>query len=448
MEQDPLSNFVMALRAEETKRQWPGRLKMVFDFLHLNGVIGDQAREFANKAREDSQWVNDGLMRFFSFQLQRVARKEISKNTVPNYYKAIKTFCEMNDLLLINWKKISRVLPKRRNAANDRAPTLEEIRRLIEYPDRRIKPIVYIMASSGIRVGAWDYLQWKHVSPITNDSGEIIAAKLIVYGGDAEEYYTFITPEAYNSLKEWMDFRASYGEKITDQSWLMRDIWQTTNIAYGANRALATHPIKLKHSGVKRLLERALWEQGLRQPLANGAKRHDWKAAHGFRKYYKLHSEQMMKSINVEITMGHDIGISESYYKPSEREILYDYMKAIDVLTINGDKSRLQKQVEDLKQETKDNEYIIKGKLQAKDQEIQSMQKQLKHVRDDMNDVLEVLKIAKTNNGKIGNDRTMFDENRRVTFGFVDKNNRLSEVKIPIDSVEIDENVLLEENEV
>ena len=105
------------------------------------------------------------------------------------------------------------------------------------------------MVSSGIRIGAWDYLLWKHVSPISNDEGEIIAVKITVYGGDAEEYYSFITPEAYNSLKEWMDFRASYEEKITGESWLMRDIWQTTNIAYGANRALATCPIKLKHSG-------------------------------------------------------------------------------------------------------------------------------------------------------------------------------------------------------
>ncbi len=65
----------------------------------------------------------------------------------------------MNDLLL-NWKKISRMLPKRRNAANDRAPTIKELQKLIEYPDRRIKPIVYTMVSSGIRIGAWDYLKW------------------------------------------------------------------------------------------------------------------------------------------------------------------------------------------------------------------------------------------------------------------------------------------------
>ena len=111
-----------------------------------------------------------------------------------------------------------------RKAANDRAPTLEEIKRLVEYPDRRIKPVVYVMVSSGIRIGAWDYLQWKHISPISSTDGEVIAAKLLVYAGDPEEYYSFITPEAYKSVKEWMDFRASYGEKISEESWLMRDI--------------------------------------------------------------------------------------------------------------------------------------------------------------------------------------------------------------------------------
>ncbi|MFY9795904.1 MAG: hypothetical protein WA323_18050 [Candidatus Nitrosopolaris sp.] len=124
-----------------------------------------------------------------------------------------------------------------------------------------------------------------------------------------------------------MNFRGSYGENISGESWVMRDIWQTTNITYGANLGLATCPIKLKSSGIKRLLERALWEQGLRHPLAKGVRRHEWKAAHGFRKYYKSHAEQVMKPINVEITMGHDIGLSESYYKPTRQEVLQDYLK-------------------------------------------------------------------------------------------------------------------------
>ncbi len=51
------------------------------------------------------------------------------------------------------------------------------------------------MASGGFRLGAWDYLQWKHVSPITNDKGgEDMIAELLVYADEPEEYYTFITP--------------------------------------------------------------------------------------------------------------------------------------------------------------------------------------------------------------------------------------------------------------
>ena len=45
----------------------------------------------------------------------------------------------------------------------------------------------------------------------------IIAAKIIVYAGEVDQHYSFITVEAYNSLKNWMDYRESYGEKITDE---------------------------------------------------------------------------------------------------------------------------------------------------------------------------------------------------------------------------------------
>ena len=56
-----------------------------------------------------------------------------------------------------------------------------------------------------------------------------------------------------------------------------------------------------------------------------------------------------MKPINVEITMGHNIGVSASYYKPTEKEVLEDYLKAISLLTINNDKPELEKQVKELR---------------------------------------------------------------------------------------------------
>jgi uncharacterized C2H2 Zn-finger protein len=69
------------------------------------------------------------------------------------------------------------------------------------------------MLSSGIRVGAWDWLKWKHIIPIERD-GAIVAAKIIVYAGEPEQYFSFITSEAYKSLKNDMDFRELHGDKI------------------------------------------------------------------------------------------------------------------------------------------------------------------------------------------------------------------------------------------
>jgi hypothetical protein len=90
--------------------------------------------------------------------------------------------------------------------------------------------------------------------------------------------------------------------------------------------------------------------------------------------------------------MGHDIGISASYYKPTEKEVLDDYLKAVDLLTINGDKHVLQKQVTELTEKSKNNEYIIKGKLREKDDEVRNMKDQIIALQEAQKEILECLK--------------------------------------------------------
>ncbi len=389
---DPMFNFLYALKAPESKRQYPRRFEMFLNFLKLKGNLNKKALSFYNKANSNPQWLQENFMKFIEYQKKRVENGEISANTISNYYKATKLFCEMNNII-INWKIISRGIPFGRKAANDRAPTIEEIQKILEYPDRRIKPIIYVMVSSGIRLGAWDELQWKHVIPFNDSMGNVIAAKIIVYPGDKEEYFTFITPEAYKALEDWMNFRSSYGETITDDSWIMRDIWQTTNIEYGANFGLATCPKKLASVAIKRIIERALWSQKVRYKLNNGERRHEWKTVHGFRKFFKTRAEQVMKPANVEILMGHSIGISDSYYRPSDKEILDDYLKAVDLLTINTTQIVLEKQIIELKEKSKDNEYIIKAKLQEKDEQIVELKKNDKFKEDALTHLSDQLMV-------------------------------------------------------
>ena len=99
-----------------------------------------------------------------------------------------------------------------------------------------------------------------------------------------------------------------------------------------------------------------------------------------------------MKSINVRIDIGHDIGISASYYKHTEREVLEDYLKAVDLLTINSDKLILQKQVLELKEKSKDSEYIIKAKLEEKNLEIENMKGQMILMQQAQKEILDLLK--------------------------------------------------------
>ena len=165
------------------------------------------------------------IIKFMKFQRERVEREEITSATLRNFVKAIKLFCEMCDIP-IAWKKINRGLPKMRRFADDRAPTIEEIQSICHYPDRRIKGIVSTMASSGIRLGGWDYLRWGHINPIEN-KGRIVAARILVYHGDDEEYFSFITAEAYHHLQRWIEYRQECGEKINSNTWVMRQLWNT-----------------------------------------------------------------------------------------------------------------------------------------------------------------------------------------------------------------------------
>lgn len=94
-----------------------------------------------------------------------------------NYVKILKMFCEITDIVIPR-KKITRGLPRGRKYADDDTDTMEEIHKIFEYPDGMIKPLVYTMASSGIRVGAWDYLKWGRISPIIKKDAKLLASRI------------------------------------------------------------------------------------------------------------------------------------------------------------------------------------------------------------------------------------------------------------------------------
>jgi hypothetical protein len=377
-ESSPYQNFIYALKSKDVKRQYPAMLSRFLSFINVEGeTIEEKCNFFYNFAKniKNHKALESELMRYIIFQEERIERKEISSGTLRNYIKAIKLFFTMNDIL-VNWDKIKMGMSTVNQTSKDRIPEISEINTLFGYHDIRLKPIVLTMLSSGIRVGAWDWLKWKHVIPIYRNN-EVLAAKVIVYGGEHEQYFSFITNEAYHALKSYMDFRELHGEKISGESWLMRDQWQKIDKDHGHRIGLAGRPKKFEAEGIRRLIYDAWKVQGVItiHDANSEEKHHPFKSSHGFRKSFETQCEMVIKSEDVEILMGHGSskrGLKANYYRPKEEYLLEQYLKAADLLTIN-ESQKLKKKVEELSEKNQDKDYVIKGKLQEKDEQINQL---------------------------------------------------------------------------
>jgi len=422
----PISDFLDVRLAKLTRQEYIYKLKMFFDSLGLKGSLDEQSREFLTRTKKDREWAQNGLKYFIRDKKRRAENGELSESTIRNFYKPVKLFCKVHEILL-SWDKITMMLPEGRRFANDRAPTHEEIGKVIEYPDRRIKPLVLVTCSSGIRVGAWEYLKWKHIEPILRDN-KIVAAKIIVYAGENEQYFSFMTPEAFQALQEWMDYRKKSGEDVNWESWLMITLWDTN--------APAPIPQRMNTEGLRTLVERALRAQLLRKRLdMKIIRRHEFKTNHGFRKFFQTNAEPKMKSLDVMTLMGQDTGLAAFYNKPTVEMLLTEYLKAVDNLTIDNTRQMVIKEVSE-------NQQALAAQMESKDKEIKELRDKMAKMEESqlkITELLEVMKIAKSSDGKVGKDSTMLDENRRVKIGYVDDNNQRVEMKVPLDGFEIDE---------
>ncbi|SRR5712692_3176201 len=337
--------FFEAIRSPATRESYERRL-----IFFLN-TIDMPVDKFVGRAKVNPEWAQKIVLGHMLKQKERYLNKEIQASSVRTYLKPLKLLLEMNDVVGINWRKISRMMPAARRYALDRAPTLKEMRYMVANSDIRFQAILLTMSSSGIRIGAWDYLNWGHVEPVEKE-GSVVAAKLTVYAGEPEEYFTFVTAEACEKLEEYMKFRQEHGENISKDSPLVRDKWQTTTGNWGRNLiGVAENPIRLQSLGVKRLFEDMMWRLRFR---TEKKRRHEF-SIHSIRKFFKTRAEQTMRPINVETLMGHSIGISDSYYRPTEKELLEDYLNGAPLLTIS--------EVEEVRRESRLSRGQFEGRL-------------------------------------------------------------------------------------
>jgi len=319
--------FINSIRSEYTKQIYTLTFEKYREFMGSKDL-------FCGK---DPRLIEEKIISFISL----LKKKGLGHAAILNYVTPILTFYEINDIIL-NKKKIRKFIPAYKKVKRDRGYTREEIHKLLDIADERMRVVIYILASSGIRITALCSLRIRHLQK----------NKLTIYEGDNEEYTTFVTQECKAAIETYLEMRKRYGENITSNTLLIREQFDVRNP--GKPKEMNRNIIMKK---IADLCNRA------------GIDKSDIPACHGFRKYFT--TQLVNARINPEIRemlLGHKIGLASVYYKPTEEDMFLEYQKAINNLTIN-EENRLRETIEVL--------TIEKSKVDFALSQIEDMKKQI-----------------------------------------------------------------------
>ena len=307
--------------------------------------------------------------------------KKLSYNTVSLYVASVSHFYSMNNVIL-NWKRLSKFKGKRRSVVDDKPYSKEQIRQLLDFANLRLKCIVLLMCSGGLRRGAIPKLRIRDLQKIEKYS----LYKVSVYKKEAEAYTAFLTPECTRHLDQYFEWRAVQGEKLTDASPVIRKTFSSLNVA---------RPQAISNHGIDWLINNLLDKSSIR-PRTQTSRRSEYMECHAFRKYFETTAKVAgMDLLLLKRCMGHDTVLEESYFKPTDEQILegndkmIGYIGAIDDLTIN-EENRLRIKVDELTQK-QDEIQLMRAKYEH----------EMKTMRDEMENKFQRI-IAKIDAGKLG----------------------------------------------
>ena len=305
--------------APQTKENY---ILRIWAYLRRVGMSPDQ---FIQTVSRDPKAFETDFVKFIA----EVSGTSAS-STTAFWRDSLRRFLEINRVKGVDWDYVNQFIPKVRKSGQDRAPTLEEIRKVVAVADLRTKCLILFLTSSGARIGSIEYLRWRDIQEVEFEGWKL--AKVTIYRGEPEEYDTFASPECYEYLLKYREVREKVGEAITPSSPVF--VREVNKRKFDQR--------KVKPVGVRTLknqMGELLNQMKMREKLTDtkNYRSYEWKQCHSFRKFFKTRMEMSgVKPIITEMLMGHTIGVSGSYMKPTQDEMVSEYVKAIPNLTILG----------------------------------------------------------------------------------------------------------------
>lgn len=327
VEQISYEKYLGSLKTNATRKLYSFRLSQFFKLYETNF---EELIEFARKEpskfrhyvldylkKEKSRGISIGALNCERFALRSILHYTRAKETLSK---------QAYDIIDPDTWAEAIELGKNKTEIKDRLPTREEIHNFLMRLDVRGKALIELLTSCGCRIGAVQYLKFKHIEPISLEG--VHFAKVTIYAEEKEEYYSFISGEAYKTLEQYKKQREYRGETITGESFVFVNEGQR-----GDKYRPPCHQSFLIYFSKR-------WKElGLRTQKEGETKkvRFEFPIFHWTRKWAKSNIESSgMKTLYAEMLLGHDTGLNRNYFRESPLMMAKEYLRAMPYLELDG----------------------------------------------------------------------------------------------------------------
>jgi integrase len=369
-----LQKFRESIRAEATLKVYTINLKSFFKQTKTNP---EELIKLSNYEIEDI------VFEFIVHLKDRIREGSYSSNSVKMVLAPVKLFLEQNDKV-INWKKLGRMLPRAVKQKNQLPYTTEEIKKFLECStSKRVRAVIHFLASTGCRIGAIHDLKINDILPV--EKGAVVT----IYRDDLEEHRSCLTPEAYNAVKEYLDYRIKMYGSYDDDSYL----FLTNN-----------YKSQLSVEQCRDLIKPALIKIGIFSKTGAKLVKNDKSTNHAFRKRFETTAVNSgIHSKYIEFMLGHyERKTDRNYFKPTDEELYYAFKPMISKITLNQEEKYFEKIIK-LESKLEDNSQLenelsqlrldhfrLKQDLSEKKEDEEEFRNQIKELKE--KGILEKLK--------------------------------------------------------
>jgi integrase len=288
------------------------------------------ADRYAREVKKGTQDPVDDLERYATYLKEQYLSNGksgksawISIVSVREFLSSLKVKLDPDDL-----KKIRRhKMPRNKAITRESLITREIIKKILSHMDLRGRALTLFLVASGCRIG--EALQIEETDISWNSNPVKVTIRREITKTD-EDRITFLTPEAAETLGEWLKVKGDYLATTSKRA--------ATSRARGKGLGIEKSSEDVRIFPFRRTAAHDLWDRAVQKAgLFTRDKNSKWNAIriHGLRKYFRSTLGLKVHHDIAEGLLGHQEGMDAIYARSHPEEMLAEYyLMACDDLTI------------------------------------------------------------------------------------------------------------------